>query len=58
MDGRQSRFDIEKVQHDRLIGTQKIATGDAEEERIADLAGCAADRDSYGGLDMEFYSDF
>ena len=39
------RFDLQEAEHDRLVGTEHLAGGDPEEERIADLACRAGDRD-------------
>jgi hypothetical protein len=47
---RQRRFDVEQIEHDRLIGTQQVAARDAEEQGIADLTGCTADGDMDGGF--------
>jgi len=43
------RRDLEELQVDRLVGTEQRAAGDAEEERVADLAGSAGDGDGDGG---------
>jgi hypothetical protein len=42
--------DLEQVQVDRTVAAQHLPGGDAECERIADLAGAAGDRDGGGFL--------
>ena len=44
------RLDLEQAQHDRLVGAEHLARGDAEQERVADLAGCPGDGDVDGRL--------
>ena len=44
------RLDLEQAQHDRLVLAEELARGDAEQERVADLAGGAGDGDVEGGL--------
>ena len=46
----QRRLDLEQAQDDGLVGAEQLARGDAEEERVADLAGGAGDGDVDGGL--------
>ena len=46
----QRRLDLEQAQHDGLVGAEQLARGDAEQERVADLAGGAGDGDVDGGL--------
>ena len=42
--------DLEQLQDDRLVLAEHFAAGDAEQEAIADLAGCAGDCDTNGGF--------
>ena len=44
------RLDLEQAQHDGLVGAEQLARGDAEQQRVADLAGGAGDGDVDGGL--------
>jgi hypothetical protein len=41
---------LEEAQNDRLVLAQHFAGGDAKNDGVTDLAGCAGDRDSNGGL--------
>ena len=49
------RRDLEQAQIDRLIGTEQLAAGDAEDEAVADLAGSAGDGHT-NGIAHEFIS--
>ena len=44
------RLDLEQAKHDGLVVAEQLARGDAEEERVADLAGGAGNRDVDWGL--------
>ena len=41
------RRDLQQPQIDRLIGAEQLPGGDAKDEAVADLPGCAGDCDSY-----------
>ena len=41
---------LEQAQIDGLVGAEQLPGGDAEDEAVADLTGCAGDGDSYGIL--------
>ena len=38
LERRQRGLDLEQAQHDRLVGAEQVAVGDAVDERVADLA--------------------
>jgi hypothetical protein len=38
-------LDLEHAQHDRLVGAEELARGNAKQQRVADLAGGACDCD-------------
>ena len=42
------RRDLEQAQVDGLVGAEQLPAGDAEDEAVADLTGCAGDGHSYG----------
>src|ERR1019366_9127457 len=42
------RLDLEQAEHDGLIVAEELTGGDAVDERVADLAGRAGDRDVKG----------
>ena len=50
---RQRGRDFEQVQVDRLVGAEHLPGGDAEGERIADMAGGAGDGDGDGWLHQD-----
>ena len=46
LEGLHARLDLEQAEDDRLVGAEEGSRGDAEEERITDLAGGAGDCDT------------
>ena len=54
--GLQRRRDLEQAQRDRRVGAEHRAARDAEQQRVADLAGGAGDGDSYWRLAHAFIS--
>ena len=46
--GLEGRLDLEEAQAHLLVGAEQLAGGDAEEDRVADLAGGAGDGDGLG----------
>ncbi len=47
-EGRQRRRDLDQMQDDRLVRSEEIARGDAEENRVADISGGAGDGNMLG----------
>ena len=56
LDRLQRGGDLEQRQLDRRVGTEQLAAGDAEQDRVADLAGGAGDGDYFGGVSHLFIS--
>ena len=48
--------DLEQRQLDRRVGTEQLAAGDTEQDRVADLTGGAGDGDYFGGVSHLFIS--
>ncbi len=48
LERRQRRRNLDEVQDDRLVRSEEIAGGDAEEDGVADISGGAGDRDMLG----------
>ncbi len=44
----EGRGDLEQLQDHGLVVAEQLTTRDAEQQRIADLTGCAGDGDSHG----------
>ncbi len=44
--------DLEQLQDHRLVGSEHLPAGDAEEQGVADLAGRTGDGDAYGFLGL------
>ena len=46
----QRRFNLDEVQHYRLVGPEQAPCGNAKQQRITDLTGCTGDGDANGCL--------
>ena len=42
------RRDLEQLEDDRLVGTEELTAGDAEQQAVTDLAGGSGDGDTDG----------
>src|ERR1019366_5810312 len=47
LEGAHRLGDLEQAQIDGLLGTEKLSAGDAKDDAVADLSGCAGDGHSY-----------